>query len=258
MAASDLALLTEAARTAGKIASDHWRKDPEVWQKSDGAGPVTEADLAVDAHLHNFLVQARPDHGWLSEETPDNPDRLSKRRVFVVDPIDGTRAFAAGERTWAVSIAIVEDGQPVAGVVYLPIREKLYAATRGGAATLNGQEIRVSQGATAEGAKVLATRPSLDPAHWRDGKPPGIERHFRTSLAYRITLVAEGRFDAMMTLRDAWEWDIAAGALIAASASGTVTDRYGGDLRFNAPVPKTRGIIAANATLQASLRDLLA
>ena len=114
LSAADVPLLVDAARAAGEIALSFFRRDPKVYTKTDQS-PVTEADLAVDAYLRETLQAARPDHGWLSEETADTADRLSRRRVFVVDPIDGTRAFIRGEDSWSVSLAVVEDGIAVAG-----------------------------------------------------------------------------------------------------------------------------------------------
>ncbi|MDJ0858581.1 MAG: 3'(2'),5'-bisphosphate nucleotidase CysQ [Dinoroseobacter sp.] len=255
-AARDLALLTDAALAAAEIAEKHWRASPEIWDKDDGAGPVTEADLEIDRMLHAELLAARPDYGWLSEETADTPDRLDASRVFIVDPIDGTRAFIDGQRTFAHALTVVEDGQPVAGVVYLPLREKLYAAALGQGATLNGQPLAVSPRTDMSGASMLAARPNFAPEHW-GGTAPQLERHFRTSLAYRISLVAEGRFDSMLTIRDAWEWDIAAGCLIAAEAGAQVSDRLGRALAFNNPGAKTAGTLVANPTLHKQLTRAL-
>ncbi|MEL7027309.1 MAG: inositol monophosphatase family protein, partial [Pseudomonadota bacterium] len=134
MPESDLELLLRAAKEAGEIAQGFWRKDPKTWDKGVD-DPVTEADLAVDTHLRDTLTAARPGYGWLSEETPDRTDRLSKEKVFVVDPIDGTRAFIDGQETWAHSIAIVTAGAATQGVVYLPVRKKLFAASKGQGAT---------------------------------------------------------------------------------------------------------------------------
>ena len=120
MPEADLDLLIAAAQEAGQLALGYWRNRPREWDKGDGAGPVTEADLAVDARLRARLTAARPDHGWLSEESPDDGSRLGRRRLFVVDPIDGTRAFIAGETGWALALAVVEDGRVTAGVVHLP------------------------------------------------------------------------------------------------------------------------------------------
>jgi myo-inositol-1(or 4)-monophosphatase len=255
--AADLALLAEAARAAGRIALSFFRKSPEIWEKHADAGPVTEADYAVDRMLRDTLTGARPGYGWLSEETEDGPARLARPRSFIVDPIDGTRAFIAGEPSWAHSLAVVEAGQATAGVVYLPVPDLLYAATLGGGATLNGQPIRASGRTEETGATVLAGKTAFHPDLWPGGLPQ-IERKFRPSLAWRLALVGEGRFDAMLTLRPAWEWDIAAGALIAAEAGARVTDRHGGPLRFNSPHPQTAGVIAAAPALHAAFLARLA
>lgn len=246
----DLSLLIEAARAGGEIAMRFWRKDPQVWDKDDGAGPVTEADFAVDNMLRETLCAARPDYGWLSEETEDSAARLSNSSVFVIDPIDGTRAFVAGETPFALSLAVVTDGVPTAAAVFLPAKDKLYAAALGHGATLNGAPISVAvPGAE---TRLLATKPNFDPKHWPGGLPVAT-RHFRPSLAYRLALVAEGAFDGMLTLRDAWEWDIAAGALLVSEAGGATSDAHGGPLRFNNPHPQTAGVIAAPEGLQRSL-----
>ena len=127
----DLDLLVRAAEAAAEIALGHFGQSPQVWQKDEGAGPVSEADLEVDAHLRTTLMAARPDYGWLSEETPDTPDRLDRDGCFILDPIDGTRAFIKGDRTWGHSLAIARGGAVVAAVVFMPVRAKLYTAALG-------------------------------------------------------------------------------------------------------------------------------
>jgi myo-inositol-1(or 4)-monophosphatase len=249
--AADLALLTEAAHAAGEIARARIGA-VRVWDKPDGEGPVTEADLEIDALLRRVLTGARPDHGWLSEESTDAPDRLEADRLFIVDPIDGTRAFAAGEPTFSHSLALVEAGRVVAAVVHLPMLDRTYAATRGGGATLNGAPIQASRRVRLEDATVLMPAAQLRPELWPGGVP-NLRRFFRPSLAYRLCLAASGRFDAMLTLRDAWEWDIAAGVLIAKEAGATVTDRTGAKPEFNSPVARVPGVIAAGADLHAAL-----
>lgn len=255
MPENDLALLSEAARQSGEIATKFATGKNRVWEKSPD-NPVTEADHAVDQFLKETLLASRPDYGWLSEETEDDPARLDAKRIFVVDPIDGTRAFIAGERTWAHSIAVVEDGQPITGVVYLPLMDKLYAGALGCGATLNGAAISPTDTPDLDKATVLASRPAFEDRLWKDGVPP-IKRHFRPSLAYRLCLVAEGRFDAMLTLRDSWEWDLAAGAVIATEAGAIVTDRNALPLRFNAPHPMTQGVLAAGSLLHGKLAGRL-
>ena len=243
MPARDLALLTEAAREAGRIALRYWRKEPKVWDKGGEHGPVSEADLAVNDMLKAKLLAARPDYGWLSEETPDSTDRLAVDTVFIVDPIDGTRAFVAGEETWAHSLAVAQAGKVTAGVVYLPAIDRIYTASLTSPAMKDGQPIVASGRDRLEGANILTTKANMLPEKWPGGVPE-IIRSFRASLAYRMCLAAEGRFDGMLTLRDAWEWDIAAGALIAERAGAVVTDMAGVTLRFNTPGAQATGVLA--------------
>lgn len=254
---ADLALLVAAAEAAGDIALGHWRRNPASWEKAGGEGPVTEADLAVDADLRARLAAARPGYGWMSEETPDDPAARAGETLFIVDPIDGTRAFARGESAWAHALAVVHRGRPVAGLVYLPAKERLYAATAGGGASLNGTALAPADAPRLDAAEMLVTKPNLAAHLWRGGVPR-LTRHFRPSLAYRLALVAEGRYHGMLTLRDAWEWDVAAGALVAEEAGARVTDREGRALRFNAPQRKTAGVLAAPAALHAEALARLA
>ena len=249
---AELALLEAAARAAGRAALGFWRRDPDATHKPDGQGPVSEADYASDAVLRRMLADAHPSHGWLSEESAGDPSGWATGRAFVVDPIDGTRAFLDGSKDWAVSVAMIEDGRPLAAVVHLPARAETYAAALGHGATLDGAPIRCSARTDLAGARVLANKPSLDPAHWPRGVPP-VERRFRSSLAWRLCLAASGRYDAMLTLRDAWSWDIAAGALIAAEAGCTVTDRAGRPLDFRPDPPQTPGCVVAPPALHGKL-----
>lgn len=252
MPARDLALLTQAAHVAGKIALRHWKKSPQVWEKPDGQGPVSAADLEVNVALEALLRAARPDYGWLSEESEDGPARLATETQFILDPIDGTRSFLQGHDSFSHALAVVRGGAVVAGVVYLPAQDKLYAATVDGPATLNGREIHVRPCADADRAQVLTGKATLAPHHWPGGVP-ALDRHFRASMAWRLCLVAEGKFDAMLTLRPSWEWDIAAGCLIAARAGADITDRIGAPLRFNAPDPRSDGVVVAAPGLHGDL-----
>lgn len=254
----DLSLLIDAAREAGRIACSFTGPEARRWDKPEGAGPVTEADLAVNDMLEDRLRAARPDYGWLSEETEDSEDRLTRDRVFIVDPIDGTRSFAAGERSWAHALAIAERGVVVAAVIYLPMRDLLYSAARGAGARLNGAVISASRQRDLQKAEILATRPNLEARHWRAGAAPHFRRAYRPSLAYRMALVAQGRYDGMLTLRPSWEWDIAAGDLILHEAGALCTDRQGAALRFNNPTPQVDGVVAAGSTLHRRLSAALA
>ncbi len=183
MPGPDLPLLESAARQAGAIALRYFRRDPQVWDKGGDQGPVTEADLAVNDYLKGALRAARPDYGWLSEESPDDPQRLNCARVFIVDPIDGTRAFISGEDNFAISIAVAERGQIIAGAVYLPAKNRLYTAELGGVALRDGKAISASSRAELTGSHVLATRINMMPEFWPKGVPD-LQRSFRTSLAW--------------------------------------------------------------------------
>lgn len=249
MPARDLALLLDAAREAGRIALGYWQADPKVWEKP-GLGPVTEADLAVNQMLEARLRAARPGYGWLSEESVDDGSRTDAEHVFIVDPIDGTRAFIAGERHFAVSLAVAHRGQVVAGVVHLPALAQTYAAHIGGPALRDDTPIRAAEPAATP--RVLTGKPSLDPAHWPGGVP-AVERHFRASMAWRLCLVADGSFDAMLTFRPAWEWDIAAGELIARQAGAVVTDTRARPVAYNSDAARANGLIVAAPGLHADL-----
>ena len=218
---------------------------------------VSSHGAFVDRMLRHELLAARQDYGWLSEETDDDPARLGTERLFIVDPIDGTRAFLEGSEDWAISLATARAGQIIAGVVYLPARKLMFAAHRSGGATLNGKPILVAADRPLEATDILATRPNFAPEYWKSGSPPPVRRSFRSSLAYRLCLVAEGKYDAMLTLRPAWEWDIAAGSLIVTEAKGQATDQAGRPLLFNTRGAQVDGLVAGGPA-QPKLIDLLA
>ena len=243
---------------AGRVATSFTGTTAQRWDKPGDQGPVTEADLAVNTMLQSTLQLARPDYGWLSEETEDTTTRLGKDRVFIVDPIDGTRSFVEGSNTWAHAIAVAEQGIVTAAVVYLPMRDKLYAAALGQGATLNGAPIQASEQPSLDASTILAAKPALLAQHWKSSAAPMFKRSYRPSLAYRLALVAEGRFEAMITLRHSWEWDIAAGALIASEAGGCAHDRTGAPLRFNNADPRLNGVVAGGSPICAALIDALA
>lgn len=258
MPARDLDLLIEAIREAGEIACGYVKTGAKAWDKSGDLGPVTEADLAVNDALHARLNGARPSYGWLSEETEDNAHRLTRPKVFIVDPIDGTRSFIKGERTWAHSLAISENGKVTVAAVYLPLLDKLYTAVAGQGAFLNGVAITVSDRAQLTGASVLAAEANYISTNWKGGIVPDVVQAYRPSLAYRMSLVAEGRHHAMLTMRDSWEWDIAAGDLITREAGGVVSDKRGKPLIFNNPHPKVKGVVAAGPQMHHDITQRLA
>jgi myo-inositol-1(or 4)-monophosphatase len=213
-----------------------------------GNSPVTNADLAVDALLKAKLRAARPDYGWLSEETADDTARLSRERLFVVDPIDGTRAFLNERPWWAVSLAIVEGDRPVAGVVYAPEVGETYAAAAGQGATLNGAPIAASSCSALEGCRLVG-----DPALYR--RPewpipwPEMVVEPRNSTAYRMCLVASGAFDGAVAPLPKHDWDLAAGDLIATEAGAYVGDHLGRAFRYNRPKPVQASLVCAAKTL---------
>ena len=254
---ADLDLLISAAKAAGDVSSRFSGATARRWEKPDGAGPVTEADLAVNAVLHAHLTSARPNYGWLSEESEDDAQRLGKEAVFVVDPIDGTRSFANGDKTWAHALAVVKQGVTTAAAIFLPMRDLLYTASVGAGAWCNGASITASERQALDGASVLAASPALDSRNW-DGPAPNIRRAYRPSLAYRMAVVADGAFDAMITLRETWEWDVAAGDLILREAGAICSDRSGAPLRFNNPRPTVNGVLAGGAALHGAMVSGLA
>jgi myo-inositol-1(or 4)-monophosphatase len=243
----DLALITQAAHAAGRLAQALRDEGLSVDLK-DGASPVTNADLAADALLKAELRGARPDYGWLSEETADDPARLAAGRVFVVDPIDGTRAFVAGEPWWTVCVAVVEAGQAVAGVVFAPELEETYAAAAGAGATLNGASIRVSDAREIAGCEMLAHPRMFKHPDWPEPWP-AMRVARRNSTAYRLCLVASGAADATLTLAAKHDWDLAAADLIAREAGAFVGDHAGRPFTYNQPVPVQPSLVCASPAL---------
>lgn len=245
--AADLDLIRQAALDAGALAIAERDKGLKIWAKGGGS-PVTAADLAVDALLKDRLLGARPDYGWLSEETADTAERLEKRRIFVVDPIDGTVAFMKGKPWWCVPIAVVEDGRPIAAVIHAPMLNETYEATLGGGARLNGRPIHASDTDTLDDAGMLADARLMQGPQW-DEPWPAMRYEKRNAIAYRMALVAAGAFDAAVALSPKWDWDVAAGALIAQEAGAKVTDHRGDPWRFNRPDPRQVSLICAAPAL---------
>ena len=253
----DLALLADAARQVGPIALSFWKAEPKAWDKPGDAGPVTEADLAVNDRLEQVLMAARPDYGWLSEESEADASRMDARRCFIIDPIDGTRAFIAGQAGFAHSLAVAEGDRIIAALVYLPAMDLTFSAHAEGPALLNGRPIRPST-AGISGAGVLTYKSATQPEYWKDGRVPLFRREFRPSLAWRLCLVAQGRFDAALSVRHVWEWDIAAGSLIAQRAGAIASDRHGQPMRFNSPRAMVDGMVVAGPRLHGEMRAAMA
>jgi myo-inositol-1(or 4)-monophosphatase len=228
----DLALIIEAAREAGKVALAHFGQSPEVWWKNEGLSPVSAADYAANRVLEQILREARPGYGWLSEETDDDPDRLTRDTLFVVDPIDGTRAFLAGKKTWCVSVAVVHKGAPVAGVLVAPALDEEFTAIAGGIARRNGIEIAVSAPEPEARLKIASAQDMI--AGIDKSLRPRIDRvEHIPSLAYRLALVADGRIDGTLVKQNSHDWDLAAADLILSRAGGSLTDLRGRPLVYN-------------------------
>jgi myo-inositol-1(or 4)-monophosphatase len=228
--AEDLELLRSAAVTAGIIAAGYFRRELKTWTKEFGS-PVSEADIVLDKFLHSALTTARPGYGWLSEETADNIDRLDKRRTFVVDPIDGTRGFIKGDDTWTVSLAVVEDGLAIAGVVYAPARDEMYEAARGEGVRLNGKPLTSRRPPERQAPLIpapTAVHQELQAAGLDYQRGPAYP-----SLAYGLVQVATGRLDAAVARRGSQDWDLAAAAIILSEAGIELSDVCMGALRFN-------------------------
>jgi myo-inositol-1(or 4)-monophosphatase len=243
-------VLEEVARIteeAGRIAAARSGTDYRRWEKVPGQ-PVCEVDLEIDAFLRERLTLLDPEAGWLSEETVDASDRTERRRLWVVDPIDGTRDYLRGRSGWSVSVALVEDRVPVVGVLSAPMRSELWTAAAGEGAWRNGERLRTSGRAALAGARIPA-----------DQLPPDGEDLVLVpkpnSIALRIALVAAGEADLLATTRWGFEWDIAAAALIAAEAGATVTGAFGQPFAFNTPSAEAFGVLVSTPEIHAEATE---
>jgi myo-inositol-1(or 4)-monophosphatase len=244
---TDLDLIADAALEAGRLALELREKGLQVWYK-EGVSPVTNGDLAVDALLKTRLLQARPDYGWLSEETADDPARLSAQRVFMVDPIDGTSAYMKDSPWFVISIAVVEAGRPITAALYAPAPGELYTAEVGAGAQRNDERIGPSSADALAGCRMAGDLKLFSQAVWTEPWPQmSVER--RNAIAYRMALVGAGDFDAAVSRGWKHDWDLAAGDLIAREAGAQVTNTAGRALTFNTPSAKNLGMICAAPAL---------
>jgi len=244
----DPELLRSAVEEAAALASRMFADGFRTWAKTHRGDPVTEADYAVDALLKARLMGAQPDYGWLSEETADSPARLEKSRLWVVDPIDGTRDFARGRTGWGVSVALVEDGAPVLAALVAPERDLHYFAQAGAGARLNGAALNVPHCAALEGARMPRDR---EMTHAGGVRVERVEKP--NAIALRLAMLAAGEADAMWNPYAVRELDIAAAVLIATEAGAVVTDLAGEALRFNKAEPRFEGLAAACPALHGAL-----
>ncbi len=240
-------LALEAARTVfarftpGAIAAEY----------KAGHDPVTEADRAIDAVLRRELL--RDGEGWLSEESADDPSRLQKSRVWVVDPLDGTREFVQGLPEFCASIGLIEDGRPVAGGILNPATDELFLGSVDSGVTYNGKPALASQRRTLDGALVLASRSEVKRGEWKPFENAAFKVQAMGSVAYKLALVSAGRADVTFTLTPKHEWDVAAGAALVQSAGGYVATLDNAPLRCNSKDPLISGLLASGPCLRDAL-----
>ncbi|CAN5893105.1 3'(2'),5'-bisphosphate nucleotidase CysQ [soil metagenome] len=253
----ELDIAKSAARAAGEAVIKYFRTSLEVTLKEPGQ-PVTIADLEADALLRRILLTAFPDHGWLSEESEDEPDRLQRKRVWIVDSIDGTRSFIAGRPEFSISIGLAEHGVATVGVVYNPARDELFYAVRGGGAfveTAHEQaRIRVGERHPRQRGEVtmLASRSEIEAGAFEEFRGEWLVKPVG-STAYKMARIGWSRGDVFLSRGPKQEWDVCAGSLIVAEAGGRVTDTAGEPLRFNRLEPAVQGILAANRDIHADV-----
>jgi myo-inositol-1(or 4)-monophosphatase len=245
-----------AAREAGDLIMTYYESAYEAWDKSPH-NPVTTADLAADHLLHRRLMTATPDYGWLSEETRDTPERLGKRFVWVVDPLDGTREFIDGRDEFTVSVALAEEGQAVLGVIHNPATGETVSGIAGRGLTYNGEAIHfLSQRTEVRGAHVLISDTEFRRRMWvRYEGILNLEQ--MGSTAYKLARVVANLGDAYVSMKPKHEWDICAGVALVMAASGQATDLDGQPFRFNQENVEVKGVVVANPTLHAGLMELL-
>jgi myo-inositol-1(or 4)-monophosphatase len=246
--------LAAAVRDAGALALESFKVPVKSWLKG-GDSPVSEADLAVDALLKRRLDAAGLHCGWLSEETEDDPARLAAKQVWIVDPIDGTRAFLAGLPDWTISVALAEGGRPILAAIFAPVTGDLYLASAGGGATHNGRPIKATVGASLSTARVAG------PKRYIDGllaiEPTLVGEPKVHSLALRLVWVAHGRLDIAFAGTDSHDWDLAAADLLVHEAHGTLTTLAGEVLTYNRPTPTHGALLAAGRARHQALSELM-
>jgi myo-inositol-1(or 4)-monophosphatase len=245
----------KAAQAGGAIVRKYYKAEYEVHEKAPDK-PLTVADTEADEAIKRVLLTSFPDDGWLSEETRDSPARLAKSRVWIVDPLDGTKEFTQHIPEFCVCVALVVDGVVQVGVCYNPAEEKLFAARRGGGTTLNARAVSCTGKTALADATVLASRSEDKRGEWNAYKPL-MKVKLTGSVAYKFALIAAGDADATFSLTPKNEWDICAGTMLVEEAGGVVTDRFGRPLTFNNRETLLPGLIAAGPALWGPIRDVI-
>jgi myo-inositol-1(or 4)-monophosphatase len=237
---NDIDLIRDVVRAAGQYGLELLKKNVRNWNKPDGS-VVTEADLAINAFLYDRLQKPRPEYGWLSEESPDDVRRLACRRVWVVDPIDGTRSFVKGTDGWCVGVALVEKGRPILSALYRPMVDEFNFAAKGAGAWCNDVAMRPRDGLGLEGAELLGTGRAV--------KALGSEVIGRDvpqiPLLLRLAYVASGRTDIALSIGNKNDWDLATGDLFMQESGATLTTIDGSEMIYNKPDTWQNGMVAA-------------
>jgi myo-inositol-1(or 4)-monophosphatase len=251
---TDLIKIEHALLSAKQVVAGFTPGEIESVLKA-GGDPLTEADLAVNRVLADYLPQ--PGEGWLSEETADDSSRLECSRVWVVDPIDGTREFIQGIPEWCISVGLVEEGRAVAGGILNPATNQLIVGGEGHGVTLNGHQVAMKATSDIRGALVLASRSEVKRGEWDELFTEPISIRNVGSVAYKLGLVAAGLADGTWTLVPKHEWDVAAGAALVLAGGGAVMNPDGSPAVFNQPNPKLKGFIAVGSNLSNATLELI-
>ena len=252
---NDLHLLQEVVTEAASIAYRHFgSKSLKVWDKSID-NPVSEADLEVNEYMRRKLMSARPAYGWLSEETTLSDHRRDQDKVWVLDPIDGTKAFISGSPFWCIGAGLVERGVPKVAIVAAPALDQCYTAVKHGGARCNGEIIRVSDQSCIQGCRMVATEEMFSHKSWPETWPEMVfARPKPNATLLRLCAVASGEWDAAMALWRKSDWDLAPGRLIVEEAGGLATTHLGEHYRFNQLIPAQRSLLSAGTKLHSLLR----
>lgn len=246
----DAALLKDTVREAGALARSMFRTELKTWTKG-ASSPVSEADIAVNDLLEARLRSATPDYGWLSEESADDATRLSRRLVWVVDPIDGTRNYLGGHDEWCVSVALVADAAPVLAAVFAPTSGEFFFAARGQGTLLNDKPVRATPGSTLDFSRMAGPKPMVERLNSSGGD---IKLHPRIgSLALRLCRVAHGALDAAFAGGNSHDWDLAAADLIVQEADGRMSDLSGDPILYNRREVAHGVLVAAGRDRHASI-----
>ncbi len=245
-ATRDLQLLSVVTAKAGRIAMKYFKAENAVWMKP-GDSPVSQADIAVNDYLQQNLMRARPDYGWISEETKDTDLRLDQNIVFVVDPIDGTRGFINEQDQWCISVAVVKNGRPIAAVLECPALNKTFCAVSDSPPTLNG---RVLPPLAQKQIRLVTGSKKINSLLMENSTENIAATEFIPSLAYRIALVATGEIDAAFARPGAHEWDLAAADLILTNAGGCLVDKHGAPMEYNSRTLHRPALVACAVELK--------